>query len=466
MGAKERAHLRYPKYRRRYYDYERLGPERSELSLDYRTAPEPVAIRTIRTGMPPTTRRNPATGEQQQPFVDDEQPGPSGTRQTPPPPPLGARDDHDLDDDEEDTPPAPPAVDRELEEMDAVVIQQMLDEAEAVARKKRNIQRLMYLKQGGTGTEQEQLLEQQRATMTNLPYDSYGKHKRFASRDFDHSSKSLRPAAPESFDGSSYDGLEDWLMSAELYFEAINKDLADADDGTQAIKTAATWLGGDARKAYVRSRPQIATWADFVVFLRGVVKDPQTRVYEATRALLYTKQRSTQTARQYLHDLEHAEAEVVAARLTPEEQASYRFLQGLRGDIRAAIMAEPAEVRATRDSLLSAAVRHEARMGIGSEAKGKDKPKEDNRSSKGGDRSSTPKPSARRTQNSRTNSTGNRARSGGQPPRPPTETFKKVRHEESTKVEQRPPPICYNCGKVGHKADVCRSAPAKKDPGK
>ena len=51
-----------------------------------------------------------------------------------------------------------------------------------------------------------------------------------------------------------------------------------------------------------------------------------------------------------------------AAGMTEEQQQAYRLLQGLHGPLRSAIMAEPAEVRRTRDSILTTAVRHESRL--------------------------------------------------------------------------------------------------------
>lgn len=341
---------------------------------------------------------------------------------------------------------------RSLANMGPEELEAELLRLEAAATKARNIQRIIYLQAGNTGTEAQQLVEQDQ--LRTLPtYESRGGHKRGASREFDRNLKYLKPDTPNHFDGTDYTLLENFIMSSRLYFEAVGYDLKNPDQAKTCIATAATWLDGDAKWSYTRAQnnaaASVATWDAFVIFLRGTIKDPQTRIFEATRRVLHTKQDKGQAARQYLHQLEAAEAEVKAASLPEEEKEAYRFLQGLRGPLRSAIMAEPQEVRKNRDGVLTAAVRHEARLAAEENNKHKGKEREDR------DRSG-PKNSRQSTSSSRKFHT-NRVRSGeqsGNTFQPRREIHEKVHQERSTKFEKKGPLKCYTC-QGPHKQHEC-----------
>ena len=92
------------------------------------------------------------------------------------------------------------------------------------------------------------------------PYDSYRGHKRITSCDAEHDAKIFRPSPPTAFDGSDYNLLDDFVEGSDLYFEALGRYLKRNDAAKRCIRTAATWLDGDARRAYVRENESLASY--------------------------------------------------------------------------------------------------------------------------------------------------------------------------------------------------------------
>ncbi|KAJ9653008.1 hypothetical protein H2198_007755 [Neophaeococcomyces mojaviensis] len=374
----------------------------------------------------------------------------------------GHRDQRDQHEQREDStpdndplPPAETVAQRRIRLMnlDPQELAAMVAVEEAKAEQARNVERLLYLMGGGIGTEQQQVAEQERINLPQGPYDSQGNHKRFASEELDSFSKAFKPASPDTFDGSSYDDLERFLMEAELYFEAVNANL-DSEEAGQVkryIRTAGTWLRGDAQKAYTRDRSSIETWDGFKTFLRGTIRDPLTRMAEATRRSQYLRQRGDQTARQFLHDIEQAEKEVEALQLDEEQQKAMRFLHGLHADLKNAIMAESSEILTSRTKILAAAGRHEQRLGTGKKKEFEQK-----------DRGRSNHPSYNNAKNrsfSHTNRTGSPHGNGGRSAnaKNETQTKEKVQYQKSTfqaKSSSNYP--CRRCGQAWSHGHQCK----------
>ena len=334
-------------------------------------------------------------------------------------------------------------------------LQAELSRLEGERERRVQIERIRYLRSGGTLSAEQKHLQD--TAPQRLP-ESGGSRKRPATDDLAGYTKIFKSDPPKHFKGDSYQALTEFIMGTEMYFESYHQDLKDPDTAKRAIQTAATWLEEEPRQSYYRQRNTPATWEEFLTFLRGTIKDPQTRTFEATYAAQFRRQYKDQGVRQYLHELEQAENEVEASGLTETELKMWRFLHGLQTPIRNAIMAEPQEVRLSRDTVLSAACRHETRLA--SEQKGKAKEKD--KPPQGSKKDETPRP------RTLTGSTGNKPShpnrvgnvKAAAPPTPNASA--ESRPKQGDKASSPPPIKCFNCRKEGHLARDCPDKGSKK----
>lgn len=346
-------------------------------------------------------------------------------------------------------PTTPPSDDEpnSINEMDQTQLQAELDRLERERARQETIERIRYLRSGGTLSAEQMRAQEAAAQQQGFPPESGRNHKRPATDTLVGYAKLFKPDPPKHFKGDDYQTLNEFIMGMEMYFEACRLDLSDPDVARTAIQSAATWLDGDARQSYYRLGHAPATWDDFLDFLRGTVKDPQTRLFDATQAAQFKRQWKDQGVRQFLHELEQAEAEVEAARLNEVERKMWRFLHSLRPELRNAIMAEPQEVRASRDTVLTAACRHELR--ISAEKSQKAKAKEHAPSE------SASKPSTSRGKASSGGSKGSHPNRVGNPTNPSAP-------DAATESNPSKPPSpfrCFNCGKEGHMKRDCTEKP-------
>jgi Zinc knuckle len=342
----------------------------------------------------------------------------------------------------------------DYEAMTGEQLEEILAAQEAEADRQRKIQRIQYLKSGRIGTD-AQMMAELKAPVPVVPYDSRGDHKRLASRDAEYDAKLLRPTPPEPFDGKDYNQLIKFIQGCRLYFRALRRDLLDPAQAESCVATAATWLKDEPRADFVREMDFIKTWDDFQFFLKGCIKDPLTREFEATRRMQFARQQKGQSARQFLHELEEAEAEVKAAMLSKETMDAYRFLHGLSFELRAAIMGEAPEIRSTRDNILNAALRHENRLEAESRGKKDQSTKSGGQASQSAPAKS--KPITGQSQRSHTNRGGKptprsasyrNRQEKSEPPSQDKETGSKGSRDVADVV-------CFECGEKGHYRDQC-----------
>ena len=128
----------------------------------------------------------------------------------------------------------------------------------------------------------------------------------------------------------------------------------------------------------------------------------------------------------------------------------WRFLHGLRPEIRNAIMAEPQEVRASRDTVLSAACRHELRL-----ANERSKANKSENAAGNSTRSPAPKPRGGSISHrfSHPNRVGKQSTT--------TTPYTKVEsgHSNTSNKEKAWTPRCFQCGKEGHIRPNCPETP-------
>lgn len=167
--------------------------------------------------------------------------------------------------------------------------------------------------------------------------------------------KHLRPAAPDTYSGNEgAKGLQSFLTVLELYFDAIP---IPVESDEVRVRHAGAYLRGEAARSYLREKSKITTWEEFTTFLKGTIKDPASRLASATLKLHNMRQRSDQSARQLLHEIEAVEQDI-PVEMGEEARRAWHFLNSLVPQLRNAIMADIKEVT-SRDQILSAAQRQE-----------------------------------------------------------------------------------------------------------
>lgn len=180
--------------------------------------------------------------------------------------------------------------------------------------------------------------------------------KRPISSDFSlETPKHLRPAPPDTYHGTEgAKGLQSFLTVLELYFDAIP---IPAEKHEVRVRHAASFLRDEAARSYIRERARITTWDDFITFLKGAIKDPASRLAAATLKIHNMRQRSGQSARQLLNEIEAAEQDIPSD-ISEEARQAWHFLNSLISPLRNSIMADIKEV-VSRDQILAAAQRQE-----------------------------------------------------------------------------------------------------------
>ena len=221
-------------------------------------------------------------------------------------------------------------------------------------------------------------------------------------------------------------------------------------DDPERVPQAAVYLVDDALDAYVREQESITTWEDFTTFLWNTIKDPMTRISDATGRSQYLRQREGQSVRELRETLEQAEKEVEAAKLSKEQLKAWRFLHALRPEIKTAVLGDAEEVRKSRDTIYTAAIRHEALL---KEKKGKERESPPESSSQPHKVAIRKADATAPTERPHREPTSAQASSEERGSAPVTAGQSSTTHPKGARFSGS----CNNCGKRGHKARDCRN---------
>lgn len=242
--------------------------------------------------------------------------------------------------------------------------------------------------------------------------------------------KQLKLATPPSFDGKSIKGLQKYDNGWKAHFRAMPR-VAEDDYGAR-IAGAATHLSGVAMQAWVRETREFDRWEDFIQFLRSTISDPATRKSEALMSLATKRQKTEQSVRDLLAEIEQLEEDIPP--MSEEERKAWTLLNALTPALRAEVIRDNKEIT-SREQVLASAQRHEEISRAKTKAESPREPRQPQFKKNGG------------------GSTPNRGRPAPKP------------QGDSSKGKEIRPPFtgdCYNCGKKGHKERDCRSAPKNK----
>ena len=260
------------------------------------------------------------------------------------------------------------AEEQELLRMTPAELEQRRIEVEQEAHKLLNVQYIIWSKHN-TGSMAD-MQAQKNAERIAASTDSVRQHKRKLSDQADSLARHVKPKEPKPFTGESFEDLLRFDRDCKHYFNAVKRDYDNPNHAEWCIGMAVTWIFERPKKSYNRDydqrkkegRPLMDDWRnEFFPFLKATLKDAITREFEATEKAQFLIQKPGQTARDFLYELEEAEREKEAAQLSQEAELAWRYLHGLNKSTQKDILGQSAEVRQSRDLILNAALRFEAR---------------------------------------------------------------------------------------------------------
>ena len=247
--------------------------------------------------------------------------------------------------------------------------------------------------------------------------------------------KLLQHSDPPTFSGKNIKELQTYHVGWSNLFKPLPPIAEDAY--ARRIAIAATRLRSVAAQAWERNTVVFQKWDDYYKFLRNVIADPAIRQSEALVQLATKRQKEKQTVRELLAEIENLEQDIPP--MTTQERRAWTLLNALKPAIRAEVIRENRTIT-TREAVLVSAQRHEEIL--------KHQTKAEEQSSQ-----ETSKRGAGASQGKHKRSSGTAAKdskkSEGKPsltPKPPSSS-------------DTPEDSCFNCGKKGHFAKDCRSAP-------
>jgi len=253
------------------------------------------------------------------------------------------------------------------------------------------------------------------ASRASFASDQETSRKRPASGEL--SSVARRALPPPVYEGKNLRELRDFTQGCEVFFAAV---LSNEDDEPMRIRLAASYLRGQALRQWSRRQaPSPATWDEFVVFLRNVIADPANSMSVASLRLKEARQGEGQSVREFASYMEELE-EDLPLDLPVEEQRAWTLLDGLRHDLRTAVLREERVIRSREQVIAAAQRQHELQTLVGQSAKNAVEAKR--------------KPEARET-----------------PAPAPGAQEKSSSGSKATSTEK----TCYNCNKKGHLARDC-----------
>lgn len=220
--------------------------------------------------------------------------------------------------------------------------EQELERLEQELKKKKRKERIEHIRKELAGEIAEPSVPDERT------------HKRGLSEQPANSAKHVKIAEPPTYNGKGARELQEFLNAHHLYFKALKLD--PKDDATR-IELAGTRLRDHAATSFMRYEDEIATWDEFVIHLRGAIKDPASRLSNATLKLHGMTKKPHQKIRTLLNDIEALEQDLPSD-FTEEQRKAWHFLNSLDHELRAAILAENKTIE-SRDQVLQAGQRLE-----------------------------------------------------------------------------------------------------------
>ena len=271
----------------------------------------------------------------------------------------------------------------------------------------------------------------------------------------------MKPKEPGIYAAKNLREHNEWLLDVENVFTTMYHEYRhDADK----VAHAQRWLRGDHRATWNRhleASEKGVTFSEFCEVLLDMLQNPVLRTYSTVRRYLAAQQRKDQSVVSFVAYLDTLEGEMLS--YTDDQRRMHHLLCKLRPDLQQTIL-QHGEAPPTRDELITLAIRLEdvKKMGTQHDLAGKakaeapkselDKKKE---SSRGGG------PSTARGGNA--HHRGGRGRSAGGATSTPHPTGANA--SAAAKKTDLSGVRCYNCGKKGHFANVCRAPKSEKATG-
>jgi hypothetical protein len=161
-----------------------------------------------------------------------------------------------------------------------------------------------------------------------------------------------RAMPPPTYTAASLGELRKHIQGAVVYFDAIGEH-----DERRRVAIAASYCRDDALSQWTRlslaERPQ--RWDEYEATLRNMVQDPANRMGDALLAIKGAVQ-GTRSIREFTTHLEELEEDVPP--LSQEELRAWALVNGLRPELRTAVLREERTIR-NRTQVVAAAQRLE-----------------------------------------------------------------------------------------------------------
>lgn len=189
-----------------------------------------------------------------------------------------------------------------------------------------------------------------RASSTALtdeaPDLSFTTRKRAASSE--QPARARRALPPPVYQGANLRELREFLQGCAVYFAAVEED-----DERRRIALAASYLRGEALRQWSRIEKPVS-WAAFEKNLRDMIQDPANRTAAATLRMKGARQAQGQSVREFANYLEELEEDI--PEMSVEETRAWALLNGLRLEVRSAVLRDEREIR-SREQVIAAAQR-------------------------------------------------------------------------------------------------------------